>query len=148
MLETIREYGLEQLAAAGETEAMHRRHAQFFLALAERPETDRLARLWRLEREHDNLRAALAWCQEDPIGGQVGLRLGSAVFRLWYWHGYMSEGWRWLTGALSHPGAVTRTAARGRALFAAAMFAHAGGVSPEARRCLAEESLAIAREFG
>ena len=69
MLETIREYTLECLAESGEAEAMRRRHAIFFLQLAE--EADPKVRsaeqsTWyrRLEVEHDNLRAALRWTLE------------------------------------------------------------------------------------
>jgi predicted ATPase len=73
MLDTIREYGLEVLAASGEEEAIRRRHAEHFLALAEAagpalggPD----AALWRdhLAAEHDNLRAALAWSAESGTG--------------------------------------------------------------------------------
>jgi predicted ATPase len=66
MLETIREYALEQLVARGEAEMVQRQHAEFFLALAEQAEPQLFSTLrahWleRLEREHDNLRAALRW---------------------------------------------------------------------------------------
>ena len=66
MLETLREYGLEQLAAHGEGDAARDRHAAYYLALAEAAEPALAGPdgpVWRtrLEREHDNLRAALAW---------------------------------------------------------------------------------------
>src|SRR5579885_2138757 len=69
LLETIREYGLEQLAAAEEESALRARHASYMLALAER-ETQALmgpgqaGALTRLDQETDNLRAALRWFQE------------------------------------------------------------------------------------
>jgi predicted ATPase/class 3 adenylate cyclase len=148
MLETIREYGLEELEASGEAPAIRRQHAEFFLTQAERRETDVPARFARLERERDNLRAALAWCQEDSASGELGLRLAAALMGLWYWRGPASEAWRWLTAALAHPGAAARTVARGRVLWAAAIFAGAGRADPEVRRELGEESLAIARELG
>jgi hypothetical protein len=75
LLEMIREYAREQLAAAGEGDALRERHARFFLSLsetAERELTHADPPLWldRLEREHDNLRAALAWSIEAVDSGQ------------------------------------------------------------------------------
>ena len=69
MLETIREYGLERLAASGEEEELRRRHADYYLAFAEeaaRGIYTPATALWldRLEADHDNLRAALRWCIE------------------------------------------------------------------------------------
>src|SRR5919202_670094 len=65
MLETIRDYAAERLEASGEADELRRRHAQHFLALAEKAEPNLrgYSRAWldRLEREHDNLRAALDW---------------------------------------------------------------------------------------
>ena len=69
MLETIREFALDRLAASGEEEQTRRRHADFFLALAERSEPEfygpeQAESLALLTREHANLRAALAWTLE------------------------------------------------------------------------------------
>ena len=67
MLETIREFGLEQLAASGETELTRQAHATYFRALAGRAnqemEAGRNEKIWldRIEAEHDNVRAALDW---------------------------------------------------------------------------------------
>jgi non-specific serine/threonine protein kinase len=74
MLETIREYALEQLEASGETEALRRRQAECFLALAETAELQFHGphqRVWldRIEVEHDNLRAALAWSLQASSAG-------------------------------------------------------------------------------
>src|SRR5262249_44085340 len=70
MLETIREYALERLEGSGEAEALRQRHAAYFLDLAERaaPQLHRAEQqtwLVRIEAEHDNLRAALAWSLAD-----------------------------------------------------------------------------------
>jgi predicted ATPase len=70
MLETIREYGLEQLAAHGETDVARLAHARHYLALAELAAPELLGRerdVWldQLAAEHDNLRAALAWSLVD-----------------------------------------------------------------------------------
>ena len=85
MLETVREYAMEDLAASGEEDAVRRAHAELFLALAERAEpelTGPAQAVWldRLEIEHDNLRAALAWSLEagetPPSGGDSSLWQG------------------------------------------------------------------------
>jgi predicted ATPase/DNA-binding SARP family transcriptional activator len=104
MLETIRDYALARLAASGEEETIRRRHANVFLALAEEAEpelagAEQVAWLDRLEVEHDNLRAALAWSIERDI--QVALRLAGALGTFWRVRGYHSEGRDWLTKALA-----------------------------------------------
>ena len=104
MLEPIRQYSHEKLEEGGEGQEVSRRHATFFLALAEDAEP-RLRgpedRQWleRLEREHDNLRAALSWALES---GEVelALRLGGALGIFWHGYGYFGEGRKWLEAAL------------------------------------------------
>jgi tetratricopeptide (TPR) repeat protein len=103
MLETLREYGLERLDAAGETEAVRAAHATWALALAEtaRAEIDGPAQgawLDRLETEHDNLRAALGWA-DSAAASQFG-RLASALLGFWELRGHLTEGRRWLEAAL------------------------------------------------
>jgi predicted ATPase/DNA-binding CsgD family transcriptional regulator len=150
LLETIRQYGAEHQRAAGEDGALRTRHLDWFLALAETawPElTGPEQGQWldRLEREHDNFRAALAWSQEasDP---EAGLRLAWALYRFWWWRGHLSEGRRWLARALERD-VPRRGQARARALNAAAVLARAQADYTPARS-LFEESLAIFRELG
>ena len=105
MLETIGEYGREQLLAHGEAGATRRRHAAYFAALAERvaPELacpDAVAWLARLDAEHDNLRAALGWAR-DAGEQAVMLRLAGALGRYWLQRGHLSEGRQWFTEALA-----------------------------------------------
>jgi predicted ATPase len=105
MLETIGEYGREQLLAHGEAEATRCRHAAYFAALAERvaPELagpDAVAWLARLDAEHDNLRAALGWAR-DAGEQAVMLRLTGALGRYWLQRGHLSEGRQWFTEALA-----------------------------------------------
>src|SRR6266581_2918392 len=74
MLETIREYGLEMLVASGEMEASQQAHAHYYLALAEEAEPElggpqQAEWLERLEREHDNQRAAMQWSLEQGEAG-------------------------------------------------------------------------------
>jgi predicted ATPase/class 3 adenylate cyclase len=107
MLETIREYGLEQLERSGEAEEAHERHATFFLALAEAAEGElggpaQGAWLGRLEDEHANLRAALGWALEREPG--TALRLGGALRGFWEARGHLTEGRGWLERALAGGG--------------------------------------------
>ncbi|HEY7031505.1 MAG TPA: LuxR C-terminal-related transcriptional regulator [Thermomicrobiales bacterium] len=148
MLETIREYGLEQLAAAGEEEGTRRRHAAWYLAMAEelwpaiRRRQDFVHGVNRLAAEHDNLRAALAWW--DGTGdNQSLLRLAGAIFGFWYLHGHLREGLSWLEGALMHADG-TPTAVRAQALLGAGMLAHYAADDARAIPWL-EESLALYR---
>jgi predicted ATPase len=104
LLETVRQYGREKLAEAGETEAMRRRHLDWFLQLAERAEPElesgeQAEWLRRLEAEHDNLRAALEWSE-----GETRMRLAGALWRFWMVHNHYTEGQRWLTVALEGNG--------------------------------------------
>jgi non-specific serine/threonine protein kinase len=104
MLETMREFGLEQLQVHGESADSHARHVAYFLALAEQaaPELSgpRQARwIRRLQAEHDNMRTALAWSLERDQA-QLALRLGNALTSFWYARGIHHEGHRWLDRAL------------------------------------------------
>ncbi|MDP9471741.1 MAG: hypothetical protein M3Q71_13940, partial [Chloroflexota bacterium] len=104
MLETVREYGLERLAAAGEEEEMRLRHAAWYLGMAEelwpalQRRLDPALAISRLAPEHDNLRATLVWL--DSAGdGEALLRLAGAIFLFWYVHGDLREGLSWLERA-------------------------------------------------
>jgi non-specific serine/threonine protein kinase len=151
MLETTREFGLEQLAWRSELDALRLRHARYFLAFAERAEPELWAPaagtwLERIEAEHDNLRAALEWSL--TLGGETGatiaLRLTGALARFWWSRGYFGEGLKWLARALTRSPA--RSAARMKALYGAAWLAHFLHDSVEARALL-DESLSIASEL-
>ena len=104
MLETVRDYALEQLAASGELEQVQRRHADYFVMLAERavPIVSGPRRRWwdRLEAEHDNLRAALAWSRTEA-SGEIGLRLAVALAGFWMPRGHFNEGYGWLAAAVT-----------------------------------------------
>ena len=122
MLETVREYARERLTQHGELAAAQRAHAHYFLTLAERADPllrGRDQRAWfvRLEREQDNLRAALRWLldQDDPVEREAGLRLAGSLGWFWFMHGYHAEGVRWLGEALTHA-AADASAARTRVL--------------------------------
>ncbi len=137
VLETVREYAQERLAATGELAAAGRAQAQYFLTVAERADArlrraDQRAWFFRLEHEHDNLRAALRWLLDRAgsdgsnaaAGQEAGLRLAAALGYFWYVRGYHSEGRRWLEEMLAgapHKEDETGvdSAARTRALIAA-----------------------------
>jgi predicted ATPase/class 3 adenylate cyclase len=150
MLETIREFGLEQLEATGELEPVRRRHAEHFLRLAEDAEPhltgdDQGEWLDRCDQEHANIRAALRWAIETGGAGRAQSAAG-ALWRFWQQRGHLAEGRRWLEEVLAMPSGQAPTAARAKAL------AGAGGIAwwsdRGASRALYDEALAIARELG
>jgi predicted ATPase/DNA-binding XRE family transcriptional regulator len=150
MLETIREYALERLEQRGEADVLRRQHAHFFLALAEEADakiTGAEQSFWlgRLEQEHDNLRAALAWCQTPAGDVELGLRFGVALWWFWEIRGYFHEGRRWLEGMLAQ--APARTLLRASALNGAGALVYDQG-DYAAARMFHEESLALRRELG
>jgi predicted ATPase/transcriptional regulator with XRE-family HTH domain len=126
MLQTIREYAAERLAGEGELEAVQRRQAHFFLALAEALAASlhgpaEQVSLDRFEQEHDNLRAALSWALEaDEVN--TGLRLAAALGWFWLHRGYAAEGLRWLEALLARDSEAAG-AARAAALNAAGFLA-------------------------
>ena len=162
MLETIREYALDRLEQAGDLDDARRRHGEYYAGVAERADEQlrgsgpaHLAALDRLEAEHDNLRAALAWSLESPAAGPVpgdgeraatGLRLAQALAYFWYRHGHAAEGRRWLQRAID-------LAAEGGGA-PVAQLAHWLGVllqqqgEPQAALRFLERSLAIWRDLG
>jgi len=150
MLETIREFGLECLATSGEMEWMRRAHANYFLTLAEEAElqtggSQQVAWLERLEREHDNLRAALRWLVEIGENEQA-LRLGSALWWFWKVRGYPGEGRQWLEKLLAATeGSATRV--RAKALNSAGMLAYTENDYTQVE-ILCGEALAMFRQFG
>ncbi len=150
MLETIREYGLETLEASGEGLATRQAHADYFLHLAEEAEPalkgPRLvAWLERLEREHDNLRAALQWAVKSG-SAEVALRLGIALERFWVVRGQRNEGLAFLQRALAASAGVA-TPIRAKALLAAARLAF-NQSNYEQGEGLAQEGLALFRGLG
>ncbi|MDP8924600.1 MAG: tetratricopeptide repeat protein, partial [Chloroflexota bacterium] len=150
MLDTIREYGLEQLEASGDLDDARRRHAAYYLALTEDAEArltgpDQARWLDRLDLEHDNLRAALQWCTEHDTGS--GLRLAATLWRFWYVRAYFTEGRDWLARLLPLPEARVRTATRALALNGAGNLAYNQGDYAAAEACH-QESLEIRRELG
>jgi len=106
MLEIVREYALEQLEKSGEGDELRRRHLQHYVELAEQagPELsrgdDQIGWFARLEDEHDNLRAALAFAF-DAADADSALRLVVGIRRFWQIHGYLAEGREALESAIA-----------------------------------------------
>ncbi len=149
MLEPVRQYARERLEESEESDATLRRHAAFFLDLAEEaePELKGAAQeewLERLEAEHDNFRAALSWAMEQREA-ELGLRLGAALVEFWHLHVHHSEAQRWLKGALAKEKAPP--SARMKALERAGFLAWEQG-DYERAVALGEEALKLARRLG
>lgn len=150
-LETIREYALARLLDSGDEEATRRRHAAYLLNLVERAEPElrgpqQSEWLDRLERDQDNVRAALAWCIEHDA--ETALRLAAGLWRFWFTRGYMLEGQHWLDLALETGNcAETSALARARALTGAGEMAWGrGDLATAAARHAA--SLELRRQLG
>jgi len=161
LLETVRQYALEQLATEGALETVRARHAGFFLALAEDPEYDWLYRAMRPERaealrtERDNLRAVLDWSLGRALGPggsssaasrapELGMRLATALYSFWSNWDSLPEGEAWIGRALAAGDPMRQTAERGHALTVSALFATQQGRFGN-MEALLEESAAIWR---
>ena len=151
MLETIREYGLDRLAAGGDEQAVRRRHAERWAEVAEQaagflmgPEQVPWIRL--LERDLDNLRAALTWTVQAPEA-ELGLRLAAALGDYWRLASHVREGVHRLTELLSLDAARVPTPLRARALIAMGSL-HGWITDPERMAAVADEALAVYRDLG
>jgi non-specific serine/threonine protein kinase len=114
LLETVRQYGRDRLLESREIERTRERHREFFVSLAEEAEPQlrgihQKDWLYRLEREHDNCRAALEWSQHADDGGESALRLAGALTPCWRVVGYYREGRDWLEAALQRQAAAAAT---------------------------------------
>lgn len=152
MLETIREYALERLEESGELGTLRRRHAEFFLTLAEVAEphllgTERERWLDHLESELANIRAVLEWCRSDPSATETWLRLAAAPVWFWFRHGHVNEGRRWIEEALARTESSGPTPARAKGLVAGGGLAWAQGDYAVARAWLTE-GVDMLREMG
>ena len=132
MLETIREYALEQLGAAGETELARHKHAAFFIALAAQgapqlTSAGRLPWLLRLRAEMNNFRLALAWLVRERPDADGALALAAALTWLWYFDGLYREGLGWMGEAMQVPGAQAQTPAAAAVLSGMARLASFSG---------------------
>ena len=154
LLETIREFGLEALAESGEMGITQQAHAMYYLRLSEEiePQLDgpeQVALLERLEKEHDNLRAAMQWSLEPDENGyrkEIALRLGGAL--RWYWlvRGHFSEGWNFLQRVLAGSEGIAPSA-QAKAYDAAARLAAVQG-DRDQKELLCKKSLTLYHQLG
>ncbi len=191
MLETIHDYAREKLQESGEAEPLRREHALYFMRLAEEAEpylTGKKQQEWldRLEDDYDNIRAALEWANEQAkagetgevrdmgnrdegaVGaaqgaeaGEVGLRIGGALWRFWLVRSLFTEGRERLERAISIPEAseaplqapllgtlrTSSSKSRVKALNGAGVLAERQGDYSSARS-LTEAALDLGREVG
>lgn len=159
MLQTLREFGLEQLTRNEELEATHQAHAEYYLRLAEEAQpslqaTEQGRWMARLEQEHENLRAALFWLlaqaqrggEQSKQQAERGLRFCTALSWFWSIRGYIREGQDLLEQALALREGVSAPV-RARASYTAAELAF---FLDDLRRTeeLGSESLNLFRELG
>ena len=151
MLETIREFGIEQLAAAQEVDEVRQRHAEHMLRLtADQAQAMQILQhretVVQVTTEYENVRLALTWFEER---GEIAalLQLGVALYGFWIARGLLDEGLRWLERALERSGDSTPSAWRVQALNGAANLALFQGNEARAETFITE-SLAAARVSG
>jgi predicted ATPase/transcriptional regulator with XRE-family HTH domain len=150
MLETIREYALEQLEESGEGEEVREQHAGWYLEFAQRvdaelegPEMFRW--LLRVEAEHANLRAAIQWFKDQGDTG-AALRLGAGLSAFWWYRGHYGEGRAQLEGLLALPDARSHPFAWARAMTGLGTLIYKSGEVTRAMR-LHEQAIEIWREL-
>lgn len=151
MLQVIREFGLLRLDEANEGTSLRQAHADHFLQFAEEADgnlsgADQATWLNRLETEHDNLRAALAWAR-DAHESTFGLRLAGMLCRFWQTRGYLTEGRTWIEEFLVLDAGKADPATRARVYF------RLGGILVQQGEYAAadqanEQALAIYRQAG
>lgn len=139
LLETIREFGWEQLQRHDELEQARGDHADYFIAFAEAAlprlrGADRWLWIERLERAHDNLRAALAWLCETRDSHRAA-QLAGALWRFWWWRSHLAEGRRSLELVLELPGVSGLGA-----IYARVLTGHGALAETQGEIALAEQS--------
>jgi non-specific serine/threonine protein kinase len=148
MLETVRQYGLQQLERVGETEQARNWHLSWCVMLAAHAAPallgpEQAAWLARLDREHDNARAALQWALDRDLSARA-LELAVGLWQFWRTHrGHLSEGRRWLAAVLALPADEddpTAMALRASALEGAAWLAEDEHDFAQASALFAESS--------
>lgn len=152
LLETIRQYALERLIERGETPAIRMRHLEYYLVLAEESEpyiygSETAAWFRRLDKEIDNIRAAIEW-STSAGRADAALRILGALVYFWFAHGLVASEWHErVQQALARQEGKKRTIARAKALNGIG-FMYWADIYPIDRRPELEEALSIAQELG
>jgi non-specific serine/threonine protein kinase len=150
LLEPLRQYAWEKLEEAGEVKLARDRHRDWCLDLVERAGqgfNSPARKHWanHLNREIDNLRAALGWCAANPEGVRVGLTIASILDIFWTRHGHLNEGRQHLASLLARAGEAVDARVRYEALRVAGHLAQLASAYAEAE-VLLRESLALWRQ--
>ncbi len=137
LLEPLREFAGEKLAESDEADRIAAQHTRYFLQMASDSRAawdgpQQAAAFERLERDHDNIRAALTCCAADVGGGMEGLRAVAVMQRFWRLRGYLAEARQRTETALAHAGAQDMTTERAQALNCLGMVAWMSGDYPTA----------------
>lgn len=146
LLETLREYAREKLRDANEEAATRSRHRAFYVDLVRQAEPmlhrrEQVAWFGRLDWEHDNLRAVLAWSQARVADHPAVVELTRRLWWFWYQRGHLAEGAKWLRTALDF---ANEPDSRVDLLLGAGMLAY-GQANLEEAEAIFAESLALAR---
>ena len=131
VLETLREFGHERLVQRGELDRISQRHATYYRDLVERAEprfdSSRLVSgLDRQERELENVRTALRWFADTDAVEQMA-RMAAALWRFWFFRGYVTEGFAWLQRLANRASEVADLEVRARVLTGAGLLARVVG---------------------
>jgi predicted ATPase/DNA-binding CsgD family transcriptional regulator len=151
MLETIREFGLEQLVAHGESDQAHRRFCDYWIQQVEATwsvasQLDRLiAAVSQLEHNHDNLRAVSRWLEEHDLAR--ALEFAGSLFWFWYSRGHHTEALHELRRLLVRPRPTIAPSVLARAEMSAGVFSHFQSATAQAKAYL-DRALATWREIG
>ncbi|MDP9484058.1 MAG: tetratricopeptide repeat protein [Chloroflexota bacterium] len=152
LLETVREYARGRLVEEGEGDATLRRHRDWYLRLVDEASPgffhgpEPIEWLQRIDREHDDIRAVLEWCLDQPGEGRWGLRIAAGLWRYWEIRGYLAEGRGWLERMVEAAGDDV-SPLRADALTGAGTLALMQG-DFRAASTFHESSLAVHRQIG
>lgn len=151
-LDTVRQFAVDALEKAGESEAIRRRHFAYFLSTAQKAEekltgSEQAEWLERLETDHENIIAAIEWSSKTPDLQEAALDMAGAIWRFWYSRGYFGLGRKILEKVIARRGSAAACPSRGRALRGLGVLAYYQGDYRSSGVHL-QESLGICTSLG